>query len=212
MKKWPYLVLAILVGAMLVGSVVYLGKSREPVYQGRTLSSWLTSYEYAPGMGSGEAIEAEQRYNAAAVREIGTNALPTLITWLHAKDGPLKIKFISFCRAHPKLRLNFRTADEKITMACFGFEILGPIASPAAPEVVKYFNQTGDRNKFAGALILSRIGPKARAETVPALLNFLHDDKSEPPGTLHSGPLARNAVETALKLIDPEAAAKEGVK
>jgi HEAT repeat protein len=65
-----------IVGGCLVASVVILALwpgEREPEYQGRTLSEWITAYS---------VISDTNSAAADALRHIGTNALPFLVKWV----------------------------------------------------------------------------------------------------------------------------------
>lgn len=56
--------------------------SREPVYAGKPLSEWLRLYKQPNG-----AVAPVQPQEAAdAVRQIGTNALPLLVTWVQEEQ------------------------------------------------------------------------------------------------------------------------------
>ena len=99
----------------------------EPQYNGRTLSDWLLH----PG-----TIPAAQR--EAAVIAIGTNAIPCLLQWLRAEDGPAAIKANSLAARRPGDRSN--TAFARNMMGTEGFRILGPIAKPAVPALIEILN------------------------------------------------------------------------
>src|SRR4051794_979114 len=58
------------------------GGPPEPVYRGKTLGTWLDDRRatpYGPVVLTDEAV--------AAVRAIGPEAVPTLLTWLRASDS-----------------------------------------------------------------------------------------------------------------------------
>jgi hypothetical protein len=55
--------------------------SAEPSYQGQSLSRWLEQYQSARLSGT-RSVEA-----AGAIRQMGTNALPTLIRMIRARDS-----------------------------------------------------------------------------------------------------------------------------
>src|ERR1700747_433434 len=63
----------------------------EPAYQGKLLSSWLRDFDYSSERG----VAAR-----AAVRPIGTNALPTLIHYLNHRDGRFKMWLIAFLQKY----------------------------------------------------------------------------------------------------------------
>ena len=66
--------------AALVACVLVF-RDRDPAWQGRTLSAWLRDFD---------ADKPESRASAAdAIRQIGTNALPLIITRLQHPDPRL---------------------------------------------------------------------------------------------------------------------------
>src|SRR5207245_10697933 len=75
----------------VLGTVVWLAlRSHEPerAYQGKPLRVWLKAFD-AP-QGSVEYAAAQ-----SAVQQIGTNALPTLIYYLHRRDPPFYRRWIN---------------------------------------------------------------------------------------------------------------------
>jgi len=81
MRKRVHIALAVLLAALLAVVGWQVMRRQEPVYQGKPLSSWLIA---SATTGSPEAQEQAN----AAVRQVGTNALPTLLRMLRAKDSP----------------------------------------------------------------------------------------------------------------------------
>jgi len=265
MRKRVQITLAVLLVVALVGviaSVVFwhLWPRREPVYQGRSLSSWLTNVA-STGMLSASAAEA--------VRQMGTEALPTLLRMLRAKDSSLKLKLMDWAERQPIVKIEHTPAEELNLRAKCAFAALGAKAQSAVPALITIANQkislesqtdaihalgfivppakeavlsllrwatNADQEvRFGAILALGRI--HAQPERVlPVLINALHDPAS---GVQHGavwalqdfGPDAKVAVPAltnllnapydyesrfaatnALKAIDPEAAAKAGVK
>jgi hypothetical protein len=87
---------------------------KEPKYQGRTLSRW-TSIWYRGYSGETFATEKEQRDAETAIRAMGTNCIPPLLALLSDPDPDLN------------QRSSVMTT----------FRILGPLAKPAAPALLK---------------------------------------------------------------------------
>src|ERR1035437_1043795 len=75
----------------LVGVIVWQTWPREPVYEGKPLSFWLKGYT-PRGLG-----EAEEKADDA-VRQAGSNALPTLLQLVWAKDSALKVKLMTLAK------------------------------------------------------------------------------------------------------------------
>ncbi len=98
MRKWVQIVFAVLLVA--VGGVIAWQVMRphepEPVYQGKQLSVWLR-----------DSIGTEELTNA--VRQIGTNGIPTLPKMLRKKDSPSLSKLIDLWDRHI-IRLRYLSA------------------------------------------------------------------------------------------------------
>src|SRR5437016_10682709 len=87
----------------------------EPVYQGRPLSAWLhdldTSIKERLPIAQVRVLMAEKQKKREvaekALRHIGTNALPTLITMLRSKDSKQREKLFVWSTKQPisQLRL-----------------------------------------------------------------------------------------------------------
>jgi hypothetical protein len=170
---------------------------REPEYAGRSLSSWLSIHQYPA------------KYQAEiAIKHIGTNAFPVLIGWLASStEGPMKTKLIQFLEAHPKVSIHVERAERKRIKALRTFQILGPMAKPAVPALINLFTHAEDEGiKMGVAMSLAEIGPDAR-EASPALIDYIHNYHGSRFGFSDWAVIA-----SCLTTIDPEAAAREGVK
>src|SRR5437899_10700205 len=81
-KNWRSgLVVVLVLGA--IGMILCASRSKEPSYQSRTLGAWLKDIE-----NSRDDREAEPA--RAAVRKIGTNAMPSLLKLMRAEDSRWK--------------------------------------------------------------------------------------------------------------------------
>jgi HEAT repeat protein len=127
--------------------------SIEPTYNGQTLNFWLQ--HWYPLWGP-QHLEVEP-----AIRTMGTNAVPYLVKWI---TEPARTT----------------TDYDKLSRVLKGFEILGPVASPAIPELVNNISRNGNFVSCA----LGYIGPSA----IPALTNKLLDTISvaNPPAKRQS--------------------------
>ena len=87
MKRHRILVIGFLLAGGLGLLVWRASGRREPVFEGRTLTSWLdhhvASSAARPPYDSPGWQKADQ-----ALRRIGTNAIPTLLQMIRAKDPP----------------------------------------------------------------------------------------------------------------------------
>jgi hypothetical protein len=120
---------------------------REPVYQGKRLSIWLLiyagRYDIAPAPSYDEREQARNMVRDC-LRQLGTNAVPTLLNMLGKKDSILVSKLADLWTLHvlrarwnlprwvnryPAWYLN--QASYANTEAILGFEILGADAQLA---------------------------------------------------------------------------------
>ena len=138
-------------GLILVGVVVLLwivtpSREKEPVYQGKKLSEWLADFgpnRYPP--------PAKTQEDTAAIRAIGTNALPLLLKWIDADDGSVKGAICAWIDKHSWFPVRPLSAQSKAIMANAGFHILGRNqaagAVPALSQIVR--NQHGSASIYA---------------------------------------------------------------
>jgi len=170
------LIVAGLLLASIIGLLVWQASGpREPVYEGRPLSSWL--YHHVP---SSAAIPG---YNSAgwkkadeAIRHIGTNAIPTLLEMIRAKDRPrfvLKLKETAQRLGLPQKIYVY--ASWRHEEAEYAFEMLGTNAVSAVPELIRIYERNISASSQAcAAQALGHIGRGAQA-ALPALIRrFTH--------------------------------------
>jgi hypothetical protein len=204
-KRFPIL-LALLLLALVCGVAWQLCRLREPVYQGRNLAEWLDDCSVYPAWHSGEYPGAfNPRTPAAklAIKEIGTNAIPKLLSMLQAGDSmkSMKMKLNILLDRQSRTRFRFWPGYYRREMAVFGFGVLNQNAAPAVPALIGLLKNGHTVHRANVIDALGEIGPAAK-DAVPFLLTRLNDEET---GT-------RYAVTNALKSIDPEAAAKAGMK
>jgi hypothetical protein len=95
MRKRVYITLAVLL-VILAGVSMWQElrqREREPEYQGKGLRTWLSEARWESNW------EARGRAEAA-IRHIGTNAIPKLLEMLRQKDSPLTSKLIPWWGRH----------------------------------------------------------------------------------------------------------------
>src|SRR5882724_10172199 len=119
-----------------VGALVWflLRPDPEPTYQGKPLSYWLDGFV----SGNPSPDKATE-----AVRQIGTNAIPTLLCLLRAEDSKFKLKLIRLSQKQHLINFDLRTADFKHMEAELGFECLGSLAKSAVPDIIESYNEHG---------------------------------------------------------------------
>jgi hypothetical protein len=190
------IVFVALIGA--IGWQVVKPNEPEPIYKGRTLTSWLKDWDAGPvtalTVGPSTLYSRDNPETAEAVRQMGTNAFPTLLRLLRAKDSALKFKAINLLGRVDERLVRRMDATYWNCAAIFGFKALGTNAQAAVPELVRIANQNISVVSRSGAVqSLGYIGPPAK-QAVPEVMRWATN---------------KDIVAIwALIRIDPEAAAK----
>jgi len=171
--KWTILPACVLVAWLLV---VFLAGEREPSYQGRSLSAWIDRYVNPPSQEPDAKREA-----AAAIQQIGTNALPCLLECMRYEIPATGVRAAIITRVKrlprvlsgPAFRLlvsdhRFARADK--TGAAFW--VLGAEASPALPQLTRMMMDTNHPYASRRAMnVLASIGEDA----IPAISAYITD-------------------------------------
>ena len=270
MQRLVHIALAIVV-VTLVGVTARQGlREREPVYHGKRLSAWLEAYQMH-GLAGAETwqVRVAQQEADEAVRHAGTNALPTLLRMIRAKDSALVVKLVALAKRQHIVKIKHVPAEELNYQALSAFGVLRAKGRSAVPALIEIADQDISRASRCYAIAaLAFIGPPANA-AIPSLsglatnadssvrlyaVNALGGIRAEPARVLpllinamrdpapqvraaalmalrDFGPnakpalpvlaefvsnaqegLERSYAANALKAIDREAAAREGVK
>jgi hypothetical protein len=149
--------------------------SREPSYEGRSLTSWLdhhvASSAAVPPYGSPGWKKADE-----AIRHIGTNAIPTLLEMIGAKDKPkFMIAALEQARRLGLTQSGYRYASPRHEEAEYAFEILGTNAASAVPELIRIYEQDiSPSSQRCAALALGHIGRGAQAALPVLIQRFNH--------------------------------------
>ena len=165
--------------AGMVGLVLWQPSGpREPVFEGRTLTSWLdhhvASSDASPPYNSPGWKKADE-----ALLAIGTNGIPTLLKMIRAKDPPpIVLQMLAMARRYGLKRLNYRDAESRQREAEYAFRGLGTNAAIAVPELIRIYRANiSPSSQMYAALALGNIGQAAQA-ALPALIeNFTHTNK-----------------------------------
>jgi len=171
----PSGVLLVAVGGLLLWRSL---SDEEPVYQGRPLRSWLdhhvASSSARPRYGSPGWKEADE-----AIRHIGTNAIPTLVAMLRAKDPPaFVLKWMDWLRRHGVPGMPLRRAMSGHEEAEYAFGMLGANGVSAVPELVEIYRRNiSESSQMNAALALGHIGRGAEAALPVLLANFTHTNE-----------------------------------
>ena len=154
--------------------------AKEPEYNGKALSEWLVELQgdlsdqeviaaTSQNMDPAKLIDQKKSRAQEAIRQIGTNALPTLIDLLGVTDENrwLVLRKLKSRKLREGAHAGSAFNSVLSKMALEGFGILETNAVPAIPQIVKLFNRVETCSEAAQALAL--VGP----EGVMALTNGL---------------------------------------
>ena len=136
------LVLLLLIAA---GLAAYALWTREPAAQGRPLSAWLADLVILDLQHTESSAvpnsEARRQKAVSAIREIGPRALPRLLQALRSappKPMPMHDALERLLGLQSRFQIPLgrpRDPWDQVQLAIAGFEVLGPVASPALPEL-----------------------------------------------------------------------------
>jgi hypothetical protein len=133
----------------------------EPVYGGKTLSVWLEAYD--PSLPNGRLSE-EWRDADDAVLHIGTDAIPTLLQMLCARDSSLKLRLVALAQKQQIVKVHFVPGATRKKEASSTFLVLGGRAKEAVLALMEaYEGSDSIESKCAIEESLGWIGPSARA-------------------------------------------------
>jgi hypothetical protein len=146
-----------------VGLVVWQTLSpREPQYQGKPLSSSLA------GRDPFSMTEEERQGLDEAFGNIGTNAIPTLLRMLKARDSQMLLKLVGLAQKQHFVPVHFVPAEIRRSQAEYGLSWAR--TRTIVPAVVQiYEDNTGPPCQIAAAKVLANLGPNAE-EALPSLL------------------------------------------
>jgi hypothetical protein len=162
---------------IIVSSILayQLFRSQTSGHQGKSLDDWLNQYANNISMDPQSDEAKSATYEARnAIREIGTNALPYLITLVKAHDSSFKVKVIMLLQKQSFMPWHPRTAADYHRMAGAGFEALGSSAAPTVDMLTGLLDNPDAGVRVTAAAALQEIGPSAKS-AVPSLLRHLGD-------------------------------------
>ncbi|HYG33628.1 MAG TPA: HEAT repeat domain-containing protein [Clostridia bacterium] len=174
MSKRGRLALAVLLVALVSVVVCQMWPTREPVYQGKRLTAWLSQYMANHWVAAKQNNELDKQAQAA-IRQIGTNAIPSLLRMLRAKDSALTLKMMSLAQYQHIIRIGPVPAKAWNWTATAGFQVLGEEAQSAVPALMDIINQNITPASRASAIrALGSIGAPAKV-AVPLLVQCTTD-------------------------------------
>jgi HEAT repeat protein len=171
--------LILLAVAFVLGVVVMIWFlwQREPVYRGHQLSYWLQGYSPGPFTPKISRAEADEALDAA-----GTNAIPTLLRLLTAKDPVWKRKLIALSLKPRFFRLHLTSSLHSNAAAVAGFTRLGPEAQRSVPvdDWISVCEQSPSYlSQHFATTALGDLGPAAKS-AVPFLLHVAANTNANP--------------------------------
>jgi HEAT repeat protein len=117
-----------------------------------------------------------------ALRHFGTNAVPTLLRMLRARDSVLTLKLLELARKQHLIRIKHTDAAHLNTLACRALERLTELARSVLPALIEVYDRDlavlsrtsgHDSSAEVGVLeiprILGKVGPEVRI-AIPSLL------------------------------------------
>jgi len=157
----------ILMTAFFCLLAVQPAQASEPSYNGKPLSEWLLVLQEGHTL-SGKPVETSDAQEA--VRQIGTNGIPTLIDLLSVYDERSAKKVLS--KLHNKELTAWFKYDENIDSSCknlrnlglHGFSVLGTNAEFAVPQITNVLAFSDE-----WARVLLALGPKGFSALTNAL-------------------------------------------
>jgi hypothetical protein len=141
---------------------------KEPVYQGKRLSELIAEASQPLTHDPDGRWNIQQRRDAEkAVRAIGTNALPYLVSELTRPISQWRVSFNNWAEGKAMVPFRFRDEEARIWRATEGLQILGPDAAAALPVLAGCLAdpQRGD----AAAHATSDAGASAVPYLLPAI-------------------------------------------
>jgi HEAT repeat protein len=142
----------------------------EPRYQGKRLTAWaadLLAPEEYWGMQPASAALAKQDKATVAIRYFGIKAMPLAIKWCGVEDSALVEKLKDWVNEQKIFQIpsdsDYQGRGVRI------FEVLGPIAKPAIPSLIKLFQKKQPYTFSTASCALHYIG----TDTIPPLIEAL---------------------------------------
>ena len=167
------------IAVVVVGWAVF--REREPRYQGKTLSEWMTVAGHTDDdREQGKAVEE-------ALEKIGTNGLPWMIEWLRYEEPKWRSTLCGLVGGLPRalvpnLIINYLVNDKQRERADWAAEmlaLLGPMATNSIPQLVGILNDTNalDSSERA-AVALASLGRDGLPPLLAALSDRQHSNRA----------------------------------
>ena len=156
LMRWSKGQKRLVAGALIVVTVGVLGwvrSSREPMYQGRSLSFWLDQINEAGALENCDPA-------LAAIRAMGTNALPFLLKNIEEGNNSwFEERMFGVAKRFPTLGALLPASTRNQSPTCLALKALGTNAAPIVPELGRL--SADPKMARWAALALFSIGPAA---------------------------------------------------
>jgi len=173
MKRWRLLSLAAVVALLAILFFAQPSGPKEPVYQGKKLSRWMReAYEDAHN-GTAKYSREERDAARAALRAMGTNAVPYLLSEFARAPSPRRMQLNRWLYRQKFERFRFETGELRRDLATLSLRWLGPDASPALPVLVPQLARERIGQEAAYAL------SQCMASTVPEVVRYYSTNASQ---------------------------------
>ncbi|MGZ4987837.1 MAG: HEAT repeat domain-containing protein [Limisphaerales bacterium] len=201
-RKLTILCIFAFIGA-LGGLSWFLLVPHEPGYDGKPLSAWLDEWNRYILAWDQKSPDRPKRDRAqAALRQIGTNAIPTLLKMAGRKDPAWKKTLIAIANKQSLVRLRFQPPHYYHSKAANGFGALGPAAQPAIPALIGLLRDEDRDVRACAAFCLHEFGPSA-SNAVPALVEALNKEGNGWGMVLINSMLALRMIHSDSELVVP---------
>lgn len=184
MRKRGILLVVLLFGVLGILILCIGPRNDGPSYKGQSLYHWL-DIEIKSNTDLVTFAQAEEAYEA--VTQIGTNALPWLVSCVRHTPGPSRHKFIDLVHKLPSAlnqnhwlcnHLPGREAEYRSGLAIEGFRLLGTNALPALAELASIMNSGGTSAPASYSLIsISHMGQPALPTIIAVITNTNHPQR-----------------------------------
>jgi hypothetical protein len=138
---------------------------REPSYQGRTVHQWL--YE-----------ELDDSKKEQAIRQVGTDAIPTLVAMVGYKE-PMQVNTLNeLLRKQSFIAFRFTISNSENYLGKRGFDFLGTNAISAGPQLTRLARDTNFVVRVCALSALVSIDPTK--ETLRQSVSEILRDSTDP--------------------------------
>jgi HEAT repeat protein len=164
MKGMNWIIMSALVGFLIAGLGIWHVATKEPAYQGRSLSSWLDEW--------GKSSCDRTNRAAFAIRAIGRNGVPILLAHFFRNKSTHEIQFWRSARKFiPDAWNPLYDNSTRESTAAEAINFLGTDAKSAFPTLTNLFFSRTRSNQLTPAIGLAGVGHEGVAVLLQTLTN-----------------------------------------